>query len=775
MKINMPVTNHEVKLREGEELVTTTDLKGIITSVNPAFIEISGFSESELVGKNHNVVRHPDMPAAAFQDLWDTLKLGRPWTKMVKNRCKNGDHYWVKANVTPVYKHGQIVEYMSVRTRPNEDEISKADALYAQLGSGQASLPSPERIKPTGLMKDVSRVAIGSAVLTALLMVILGFTAGAGWMSIGPLLGFICLLAGSIHIVKNKVCTPLAQVKTLLRTVAEGDYHSYIDVEIPGEIGELNRAVKSLAIKLGFEVNNAKEEAQRSVRVNEALDNVTSNVMLADPNMNIIYMNKSVLAMLKNAEEDIKADLPNFNADQLIGENVDVFHKNPSHQRQMVTTLKDTYKTTIKVGVRSFNLVANPVVNEHGERLGTVVEWADITNQLYAEQQIENLIVQASQGQLDNRLNESEYDGFQRNVAEGINSMLNAIVEPLKEVRSVLDSLAEGDLTKEMNGDFHGEFSELNDVLNQSMGKLREMTSEILSAGASITTGASEISRGNTTLSQRTEAQAASLEETAASMEEMTSTVRQNSQNAMEANDLANNAKKLAEGGGEISAKVVNSMGEISQSSSRIAEIIGVIDEIAFQTNLLALNAAVEAARAGEQGRGFAVVASEVRNLAQRSASAAKEIKELISDSVEKVEEGARYVDESGAALGEIMAAVEKVSVIISEIASAGQEQATGIDQVNSAVSQMDEGTQQNAALVEQVAAASQSMEEQAHQLQRLVNFFKIDDRPSVAASPKVASAPSPAATTRPVAAPQPAPVKSPSTQTAVADEWEEF
>lgn len=774
MKINMPVTNHEVKLREGEELVTTTDLKGIITTVNPAFIEISGFSENDLVGKNHNVVRHPDMPAAAFQDLWDTLKLGRPWTKMVKNRCKNGDHYWVKANVTPVYKHGQIVEYMSVRTKPTDDEIATADALYAQLGSGQVSLPSPDRIKPTGLMKEMSRVAIGSVVLTILLMVILGFTAGADWMSVGPLLGFICLLVGAIHIVKNKVCVPLANVKALLRTVAEGDYHSYIDVELQGEIGELNRSVKSLAIKLGFEVNNAKEEAQRSVRVKEALDNVGSNVMLADTNLNIIYMNKAVLAMLKNAEEDIKVDLPNFNADQLMGENVDVFHKNPSHQRQMLSALKDTYATQIKVGVRSFNLVANPVVNEHGERLGTVVEWADVTNQLYAEQQIENLIVQASQGQLDNRLNENEYEGFQRNVAEGINSMLNAIVEPLKEVRSVLDSLAEGDLTKEMSGDFHGEFAELNGVLNQSMGKLREMTSEILSAGASITTGASEISRGNTTLSQRTEAQAASLEETAASMEEMTSTVRQNSQNAQEANELANNAKTLAEGGGEISAKVVNSMGEISQSSSRIAEIIGVIDEIAFQTNLLALNAAVEAARAGEQGRGFAVVASEVRNLAQRSASAAKEIKELISDSVEKVEEGARYVDESGAALGEIMAAVEKVSVIISEIASAGQEQATGIDQVNSAVSQMDEGTQQNAALVEQVAAASQSMEEQAHQLQRLVNFFKIDDRPSVAINQQVAAAPSVAETARPLA-PQAAPAKRPPAQPAVADEWEEF
>ncbi len=774
MKVNMPVTTNEVKLQEGEELVTKTDLKGTVTYVNPAFIDISGFSEEELVGKNHNVVRHPDMPAAAFKDLWDTLKLGRPWTKLVKNRCKNGDYYWVKANVTPVLQSGQIVEYMSVRTKPSEAEIAESEALYNKLGRDEIKMPNPGRIRETALNRSLMMVALTAIGLMAVIAAASVFSGGGELgLAAAALAGFITMLVGGMVVVRRQVSQPLQGVMATLRALAEGDYHRYVPVEDNGEIGELNRTVKSLAIKLGFEVNDAKEQGARSLRIKQALDNVVSNVMMADPDGRIIYMNGAVTQMMRNAQSDLQVVLPDFDADNLMGRNIDDFHARPEHQRGMINALKSTFRGRIAVGSRSFDLIANPVSSEEGIRLGTVVEWADVTDQLLAEKQIEELIDQASMGQLDSRLDTEMYQGFMRNIANGVNQMLDSVVEPIKALRPVLTGLAEGDLTRQMNGEYHGEFSHLNEAINTSMLKLQQMAGEIRHAGASITTGASEISHGNTTLSQRTESQAASLEETAASMEEMTSTVKKNAENAQEANRLADNARSLAETGGEIAGKVVNSMGEISQSSGKIAEIIGVIDEIAFQTNLLALNAAVEAARAGEQGRGFAVVASEVRNLAQRSASAAKEIKELISDSVEKVEEGARYVDESGKALQEIMTAVENVSAIIGEIASASQEQATGIDQVNTAVTQMDEGTQQNAALVEQVAAASESMEDQARQLQSLVNFFRVDnDTGDASAAPAPAPVHKAPASQRMASAAAPARAVPAASE---AEEWEEF
>ncbi|WP_286239152.1 methyl-accepting chemotaxis protein [Neptuniibacter halophilus] len=727
MKINEPVTDREVKLRPGQELVSITDLKGIITYANPDFIEISGFSHAELIGKNHNLVRHPDMPPAAFKDLWDTLHLGRPWSKLVKNRCKSGDYYWVKANVTPVFKNGQITEYMSVRTRPSEQEIAAASAAYARLGRGEISLPDPRQLSAKGLCSNLHRTAlvgVFAAVLVNLALYVSGVE-GAG-LILGPLLAFIIMLLGAFRTLQRDVIQPLQVSRAHMLEVVEGAYLEPIPLEQPAETGELNRSIKMLAVKLGFEVNDARQAAQQADRIRVALDNVAANVMLADNQGEIIYCNQAVSEMMSRAEADIREQLPDFSAQQIVGSNFDRFHKNPQHQRDLLQSLSSTYHGRIKVGRRRFDLHASPVLDEQGKRLGTVVEWQDITDQLIAEEQVEELIRQASCGQLNQRLDESLYTGFLQQIASGINQMLGAVVAPLQELKRVLGAMAEGDLRQRMSGDFQGEFAELNDALNRSIDNLNQLLGQIAVAGSTITTGATEISTGNGTLSSRTESQAASLEETAASMEEMTSTVRQNADNAEQARTQAVEAQRLAEKGTQVADSVVASMHGISDSSSRIAEIIGVIDEIAFQTNLLALNAAVEAARAGEQGRGFAVVASEVRSLAQRSAAAAKEIKELISDSVDKVGEGSLLVDQSGQALHEIMSAITRVAEITREIASASREQAIGIEQVNVAVTQMDGATQQNAALVEQVAAASSAMEAEAGQLQSLVGRFKV-------------------------------------------------
>lgn len=301
----------------------------------------------------------------------------------------------------------------------------------------------------------------------------------------------------------------------------------------------------------------------------------------------------------------------------------------------------------------------------------------------------------------------------------------NTVATVLRETSQVMNALAQGDLTARMIGKYEGEFGKLAQAVNGFVDRLQSIVTRIIESASQINHAASEIASGNTNLSQRTEQQAASLEETASSMEELSATVRQNAENSRQAANLANVAQGKAQQGGEVVNCAVRAMDAINKSSKQIADIISVIDEIAFQTNLLALNAAVEAARAGEQGRGFAVVATEVRNLAQRSAGAAKEIKSLIKDSVVKVEEGGRFVYESGKTLDEIVAAVKAVNDLIARIAAAGQEQSAGIEQVKLAVTQMDRVTQENAALVEEAAATSESMRNDATHMDEMMAFFK--------------------------------------------------
>ena len=313
--------------------------------------------------------------------------------------------------------------------------------------------------------------------------------------------------------------------------------------------------------------------------------------------------------------------------------------------------------------------------------------------------------------------------------------LVRAVTRPLARGVQFVQALEQGDLTGDITMDSDDEIGRLIKAIQSMTERMRRIVTDVRQSAGSVTASAREISQGNTDLSQRTEEQASSLEETAASMEEMTVTVKQNADSANQANQLAASARDQAEQGGAVVGRAVTAMSAINSASRKIADIIGVIDEIAFQTNLLALNAAVEAARAGDQGRGFAVVASEVRNLAQRSAAAAKEIKELIHDSVDKVKSGTVLVDETGATLKGIVEGVKKVTDIVAEIAASSQEQSTGIEQVNKAVMQMDEMTRRNAALVEEMAAASVSLEEQSGTLAKLVAFFRVGGREDALAS----------------------------------------
>jgi methyl-accepting chemotaxis protein len=377
----------------------------------------------------------------------------------------------------------------------------------------------------------------------------------------------------------------------------------------------------------------------------------------------------------------------------------------------------------------------NPIFGQDGKPYKVVKFATDITESVKAAaafedavKETETIMQAASRGDFGRRVQLAGKSGSVERMATGINGLLDNIASIVQETNSVVASASAGDLLGRVSeSGREGEFLSLTHGLNLLLEATRVIVDNIKQATGEVQRGAGEISRGNTSLSQRTEQQASSLEETASSMEEMTSTVKQTADNATQANQLAMAARTQAEKGGSVVGKAVSAMSAINASSRKIADIIGVIDEIAFQTNLLALNAAVEAARAGEQGRGFAVVASEVRNLAGRSATAAKEIKTLIQDSVGKVDEGTKLVDQSGQTLEEIVQAVKKVTDIVAEIAAASQEQSTGIEQVNKAVMQMDEVTQQNAALVEEAAAAAEAIVEQTSALTAQVAMYRTD------------------------------------------------
>ena len=753
MKNNQPVTQNEVHMKEGSILVSRTNLKGIITYCNEDFIEISGFTEKELIGKNHNIVRHPDMPPAAFADLWRTIKAGRPWTGLVKNRCKNGDYYWVEANVIPIINSGKVVEYMSVRTKPSRAMIDKAEALYARMNSGE-KLPRP------GLVKRLSRrvqniqlttkISLGMAVaITVQIIVDAAFNHGITW---GHLAVSVLVGAGSVgtlsFLLAKTFRKRLDDVTRKLKQMSSGEYFDWVTPDGNDEIGRLKEMVKMTQVRLGFDVMDSKEKAARALRIKTALDAVDTAVMIADARGQIIYTNDALQNLFSAAEADLQATGAHsgFTAAGLLGSKIELFADNGAEQQHFLDTLRSSTVRDITVGPRTFRYTATPISDSSGKRAGTVVVWLDRTAEVATEQEVENLVSNARRGNLDLRVSVDDKEGFFRMLSENLNALVEITQSVVNDLSRVLGAFAHGDLTQRVTTDYEGAFLELKNSANETGDRLTQVINDIHQTSDLVSQNAQEIARGNMDLSARTEAQASSLETTASSMEEINGTVRNNAANSVEASKLAEQTRNQAEKGGEAVNLTIRAMSEISTSSKKIADITNVIDEIAFQTNLLALNAAVEAAHAGDQGRGFAVVASEVRILAQRSAEAAKEIKEMIEDSVTKVEDGQQLVDESGKTLTEIIESVKRVSTIIQEMSHASNEQAAGIDMINQSLIKIDEATQQNTALVEETAAASQSLGEQARKLAELVSFFNTGDSYFSNVTPEASSEFSPAA-----------------------------
>ncbi len=529
------------------------------------------------------------------------------------------------------------------------------------------------------------------------------------------------------------------EIESVLEGMARGDYSSH------STSGQSQAGLYGLALQAKSStkelLRKTLAKASEASRLRHAMNAVDANMMIVDADMKILSVNKSLMGMLHQIESEIRKKDPSFSPDHLVGKNINQLMGLMGEHHGLPAQQHGVSEGRIKLVNTDVKFIAHPIVSEKGVWLGSIIEWVNDSLSSQVESEINSVVASSLNGDLSGRVSLQGKSGFYQHISEGINDLLSVNEHVIGEISRVAKSLSQGRIDDKVNYDYSGAYDSLKKNLNQSTDNLRDVLVQVKSGSEEVTQGAQEISQGNNNLSQRTESQAANLERTAAAMEQMTGTVHQNAENANQANALASQARTQAEKGGGVLGKAVSSMAEINSASKKISDIIGVIDEIAFQTNLLALNAAVEAAHAGDQGRGFAVVASEVRNLAQRSAEAAKEIKGLIEDSVQKVESGTQLVDESGHALQEIVVSVKKVSDIIAEIAAANREQSIGIDQVNQSVMKMDEMTQQNASLVREVAESSEALGEQAHGLNELLSFFAIDGSMPIGSSQASVSA----------------------------------
>ncbi len=509
----------------------------------------------------------------------------------------------------------------------------------------------------------------------------------------------------------------------IAHAIAGGKLDNVISLRT-GDQTSLLASMLNMQHQLREQITADRHIATESLRIKNALDKASTNVMVADNDGNIIYMNVAMTKMMHACESALQRVLPDFNADYLIGKNFDDFHRNPIRQRNFLAEMNAEYISELTVAGYTFRLIFNPVINAQGERVGSVVEWTDRTNEASVQGELSTLLDAAVHGDFSQRLDLTGKDGFLKQMSQGMNQLVEIVSTGLADIAHVLNSIAQGDLTQQITADYSGTFGQLKLDTNTTVAQLREVVGRIQAVTLAINDTVDEIAAGNIDLSSRTKAQANALEKTAGTMEELNATVQKNAHNASQANQLASTAHITIQHGGDTVKAVTTTMSAIQTASSKIADIISVIDGIAFQTNILALNAAVEAARAGEQGRGFAVVAAEVRTLAQRSAQAAKEIKGLIADSMTTVDRGAALAQQAGAAMTEVVVSFQQVATLVADIADASREQSLGIAQVARAVTEIDTMTQQNAALVDAATIATDSLENQARDLVQAVSVF---------------------------------------------------
>lgn len=533
-----------------------------------------------------------------------------------------------------------------------------------------------------------------------------------------------------------------ARAVDLMDQYAKGEFAQTME-ELPGEKRRISDVVNAARQQMA----DAHAAAVVNERVVQALNKAGTNVMIADNDGTILFMNQTMHSMMQRNEAELRKVLPQFEARQLIGEKMDVFHKSPAHQRGLIAGLAKAHRTQIQVGTLYFGLTANPIVDAAGQRIGTVVEWFDRTAEVRIEQEIAAVVSAAAAGDFSMRLSPEGKTGFYAGLATGMNQIMATSEQGLTDIASLLGAFANGDLTQRIERDYEGLFARVKDSANSTADNLTRVLREVGAAASALTGAASQVNATAQSLSQSASEQASSVEETSAQIEEMSASITQNSDNAKVTDGIATKASAEATEGGGAVVQTVAAM-------KLIADKIGIVDDIAYQTNLLALNAAIEAARAGEHGKGFAVVAAEVRKLAERSQEAAREIGELATTSVSTAERAGKLLDQ-------MLPSIQRTSHLVQDIATASTDQSESVLQIGGAMDQLSKATQQNASASEELAATSEELSGQAALLQESVAFFNTGEDDT---QPQDRRAPS--ASTRQGAAPRlshsvtPAPVR---------------
>ncbi len=673
MRDNQPVTGHEYELKDEHFLISRTDLKGRITYANPAFVEVSGFSHQELMGAPHNLVRHPDMPPAAFANLWETLAAGESWRGLVKNRRKNGDHYWVDASVTPILEDGEVMGYASVRVKADRDQIDRAEQAYAAMGAGKARhlYLHKGRLRRRGLSGALGRLNLATMRARISLMVVVA--------------ALMLLVSGGLG---------LYGLNESGQRLAELNRDGLEDVVRLQQLGQLiNEAPQRVSGRERMSLMNEREEIAAS------LEETTARA-------------EALWAAFTQREVNQASDTRQFE------EQLTVF------LQEGLLPMAEALNGEPFDAMMALNDKVTPLQEQAADLT------ADVNALITRERRsAEAMVVAAETGQRAMLLAQGGVLGAALLLLIILGMMtLRAVTRPLDRAISFTLQIASGNLAANVPPRGHDEVGRLLGALDVMRKSLGSIVGDVHGGIRVVTPSARDIAVGSDDLSTRTEQQAASLQQTASSMEEMTTTVQQNTDNARQASGLATDNAERVRATGELMHQVVETMGRITERSRKMSEIIDVIDSIAFQTNILALNASVEAARAGEQGRGFAVVASEVRNLAGRSASAAKEIRTLIDGAGKEIQDGAAVVQRAEGAIEEVVTASARVNDIMGEISAASEEQSSGIGQINQAVAEMDHVTQQNAERVQSMARAAIDLEHQAAQLVIAVTAFRSRD-----------------------------------------------